>query len=233
MEQGMHRALNHIRWRLHAWRVAEQGFTLVEVLAAAVLITWGLLVLLDVLPRGLRLGELGKDQGAASALAQQKMEYCKSIPTTSTSPCPPAVLSCFVGDYGSRTTASVNPQPECFDPNGSLLAAGTTCVGMLPSQTAYFARDTQIQYWTWDVATSKYKAAAPYTVPALGTSYVFRVSVATYWSVNGMDWDPAKGWFRAPSATVFSSTGVTGCVVGGQAVPMGMGCIQVSAFIAP
>jgi type II secretory pathway pseudopilin PulG len=234
MEQGMHRKPNHIKRVLRAVREAEQGFTLVEVLAAAVLLTWGMLVLLDVLPRGLRLGELGKDQGAAAALAQQKLEYYKNQSTTT--------LTSAVGDYGTRTLLppAQDPQPECFDPNGTRLAgAGSTCAGMVP-QTAYFARDTQIQYWIWDSATSKYKAntPTPYTVPGT-TPYVFRVSVATYWFVRGAGVAP-------PGGTTFQvgNPGVpTGCVPPGgnlvarsdpgPVVPMGMGCIQVSAFISP
>jgi len=220
---------------LRTLREAECGFTLVEVLAATILITWGILIMLDVLPRGLRLGELGKDQAAATTLAQQKLEYFKSLPTMS-SPCPPMSIICFVGDYGSRTSVppQQDAQPECFDPNGTRLASGSTCATMLTSQTAYFARDTQVQYWTWDAPTSKYvKPASPYSAPAGSTPFVFRVSVATYWKVSGMDVDPQRGWFRGQSATAFSSQGVTGCVVGGQPVPMGIGCIQVSAFIAP
>ena len=221
----MRSLLNRIRLP-ESLREAEQGFTLVEVLAAAVLLTWGLLVLLDVLPRGLRLSELGKDQGTATALAQQKLEFYKTKTT--------AWMTTDVGNYVSRGSSVVDMQPECFDVNGTLLAAGATCAGMFP-QTAYFARDTQIQYWTWDNATSKYSGTAPYTAPGT-TPYVFRVSVATYWFVRGAG-------VPAPGVTTFQTGGPTGCVPPGgntiartdpgPAVSMGTGCIQVSAFISP
>src|SRR5574337_988802 len=127
----MRKVLRYIGRVMRALREAERGFTLIEALASIVLLTWGLLVLFDVLPRGLRLGELGNDQGRATALAQQKMEYYKSL----------APSSLTVGDYGTRA--------ECFDLNGNLLSTGSTCTTAFSNQLAYYARDTQIQYWTW------------------------------------------------------------------------------------
>ena len=202
-----------LRYVQRVLREADEGFTLVEALAAVILLTWGLLVLLDVIPRGLRLGELANDQGRAAALAQQKLEYYKSVATS----------SLVVGDYGTRA--------ECFDQNGNLLSTGSTCTTAFSNQQATYVRDTQIQYWTWNSSASKFTNPTPYTAPSgcqsscpAGTLY--RVSLATYWYVRGQG-------APAPGTTVFQTGNTSGCVVGGAAVPFGQGCIQVSTFIAP
>lgn len=209
----MRNVLRYVERVLRALREAERGLTFIEVFAAIVLLTAGLLVIFDVLPRGLRLGELGNDQGRATALAQQKLEYYKSL----------APSSLTVGDYGTRA--------ECLDLNGNLLSTGSTCTTAFSSQHAYYARDTQIQYWTWNTGSSQFTNPAPYTAPSgcqancpVGTLY--RVSVATYWYVGGAG-------VPAPGTTAFQTGATSGCVVGGTAVPMGIGCIQVSTFISP
>jgi Tfp pilus assembly protein PilV len=209
----MRNVLRSVERELRALREAERGFTLIEALAAVVLLTWGLLVLLDVMPRGLRLGELANDQGRATALALQKLEYYKSLATSSLG----------VGDYGTRA--------ECFDQNGNLLSTGSTCTTAVSNQQATYARDTQIQYWTWNASANKFTNPTPYTAPtgcqsACPSGTLYRVSVATYWYVRGQGAPP-------PGTTVFQTGATSGCVVGGAAAPMGIGCIQVSTFIAP
>ncbi len=77
-------------------------------------------------------------------MAQQEIECLKSQPTSA--------LSGFVGDYATSRTptpAVCNPSSSAafsayFDPNGTTTTQAA----------AYFARDVQIQYWTWSTSTS-------------------------------------------------------------------------------
>jgi prepilin-type N-terminal cleavage/methylation domain-containing protein len=113
-------------------------------------------------------------------------------------------LGLDVGDYGTVPT-------EYFDQDGT----STT------QSAAYFTRDVQIQYWTWSASTNAFVAPSnPYAAPT--GPYVFRVSVATHWLVRGQ--------------TVFTSGSTTspnGCVTGGSAVTVGLGCVTVSTFVTP
>ncbi|HEV2360058.1 MAG TPA: prepilin-type N-terminal cleavage/methylation domain-containing protein [bacterium] len=111
----------------------------------------------------------------------------------------------LVGDYGSGAVPS-----QYFDQDGN----GTT-----PS-AAYFTRDVQIQYWPWNSSTSGFSATNPYTPPT--GSYVYHVSVTTHWPVRGQ--------------TIYTSGNVgspNGCVAGGAAVQVGLGCVTVSTFVTP
>ena len=115
-----------------------------------------------------------------------------------------SALASLVGDYG--TVAS-----GYFDQNGATTTAAA----------AYFTRDVQIQYWTWSTSTNAFvQPASPYVVPT--GSYLYRISVATHWPVRGQ--------------TIFTSGNANspnGCVRGGAAVTVGLGCITVSSFVAP
>lgn len=117
-----------------------------------------------------------------------------------------STFSAIVGDYG--TVAS-----EYFDQNGNATTAAL----------AYLTRDVQIQYWTWSASSNQFTLpGTPYTAPSLGTQYVYRVSVAAHWPVRGQT-----------AFTSGNTTSPNGCVVGGAAVPTGIGCVQVSTFITP
>lgn len=113
-------------------------------------------------------------------------------------------LGTSVGDYGTVPS-------QYFDQDGN----GATQSG------AYFTRDVQIQYWPWSASTNAFVLpASPYTAPA--GAYMFRVSVTTHWLVRGQ--------------TVFTSGNTTspnGCVTGGSAVTVGLGCVTISTFVAP
>ena len=187
----------------------ERGFTLIEVMVACVLLTFGLVAVAGVFPQGLAMGLYGKDQTRAASLAQQEVE-CLKNQTTST-------LGGFVQDYGvTKPSATVcNPSSTAaattyFDQNGNV----TT------SSAAYFTRDVQVQYWPWN-GTAYTLTATPYTAPS--GSYVYRVSVATHWLVHGQ--------------TIYTSGQISptpnGCVNGGTAVPTGQGCVQVSTIVSP
>lgn len=188
----------------------EAGFTLVEVMIAIVLLTFGLLAVADVIPRGLLLGVYGKDQTRSASLGQQEIECLRNQA--------PSVLDGMAGDYG--TTRAVNPtacnlgglpsMTTYFNQNGVVTAAGATNV--------YFTRDVQVQYWPYNVTTNAFALPASYTKPA-GT-YVYRVSVATHWLIHGQ--------------TIYTSGQATnGCVSGGTALPLGQGCVQVSSYTSP
>jgi len=189
----------------------ERGFTLLEVMVGIVLLTFGLLAVADVFSRGLALGLYGEDQTRGAGLAQQQVEFLKTVPT-SASPCPgtPVAqttstgLNCLVGDYKATVATSY------FDTSGNPTAQAT----------AYYSRDVQIQYWTWDSVNNKF-VQAPYS-PAPSQNYVFRISVATHWLVRG-------------KTTFVSGQATNGCVVGSPAtaVPTGLGCVQISTFISP
>ena len=190
--------------------MSERGFTLLEVMCGIVLLAFGLLAVADVFSRGLALGLYGEDQTRGAALAQQQVEFLKTVPT-SASPCPGTPiaqttstgLNCLVGDY------AVNVSTSYFDVNGSPTVAAS----------AYYSRDVQIQYWAWDSVNNKFAVASPaYTAP--GGSYVFRVSVATHWLVRG------KTTFQSGQAT-------NGCIAGASAVPTSLGCVQISTFVSP
>lgn len=188
----------------------EQGFTLIETMVAVILLLVGLLGLLEVFPRGLRLGLYGNDQGKASALGLQRLEFYKNQLSTA--------LPSRVGDYGSGGRPA-DAGPEYFDPNGQF----TT------QTNAYYTRDVQVQYWTWNSTTAQFvKSSTPYTAPASNVPYVFRVAVATHWVVRAQ----APG---SPRMDVYTpgGSGASGCVVNNTSVPMGSGCIEISTFISP
>lgn len=182
----------------------ERGFTLLEVMIAIVLITVGLLAAAGSFPQLTAASLYGKDQTRSANLAQQKMEVYRNTGCSA--------LNALVGDYG--TVAS-----QYFDQNGTSTTAAA----------AYFTRDVQIQYWTWSASAKAFvQPANPYTAPS-GTctssaspSYVYHLSVATHWLVRGQ--------------TTFTSGNVSspnGCVKSGAAVPVGLGCVTVSSFVAP
>jgi len=175
----------------------DAGFTLIETMLAVVLMAVGLIAVAGVYSRGLVASVYGQDQTEAASLAQRWVEDLKNGPTT--------VLASDAGDYGTLTSLY-------FDRN----ANATT------QANAVFTVDLQVQYWTWNSASGQYiKSATPYTAPGSGP-YVYRVSAATHWKVNG--------------GTVFTSghlSSPNGCVVGGVAVPVGTGCVQISTFVAP
>jgi len=171
---------------------------------AIVLMTFGLVAVADVFPHGLALGLYGKDQTTAAGLGQQKIEYYKNQATS--------ILGPLVGDYTVKVTT------EYFDTRGN--ATTQTATG---AAAPYFLRDVQIQYWTWNGATSQFTLpASPYAVPGAGISFVYRVSTATHWLVRGQ--------------TVFASGNTStpnGCVNGAAQASTGLGCVQVSTFITP
>ena len=195
----------------------EHGFTLIETMVAVVLLLVGLLGLLEVFPRGLRLGVQGNDQGKASALNLQRIEFYKNQSSTA--------LVSRVGDYGA-IGRPVDAGPEYFDANG----ATTT------QAIAYYTRDVQVQYWTWN-GTQFVKPTNPYTAPGSGVPYVFRMAVATHWLVRAQTAGAAGS--PPPRIDVYTPGGTgtppppSGCVVNNTSVPMGSGCIEVSTFTAP
>ena len=171
----------------------EGGFTLLECMLAIVLLLIGLLAAAEVFPHTTALALYGKDQTRATNLAQQQMEVYRNTVTST--------LASSAGDYG--TVAS-----QYFDQNGN----STT------QASAYFTRDVQIQYWSWNATSNLFqKAASPYVTPT--TSYVYHVSVITHWPVRGQ--------------TAFVTGTTSGCVSGGSTVTVGIGCITLSTFTSP
>jgi hypothetical protein len=116
-----------------------------------------------------------------------------------------STLAGKVGDYGTVPS-------QYFDQNGNTVTS---------TSATYFTRDVQIQYWTWLSSTGAFAAPVnPYAVPT--GPYMFHVAVATHWPVRGQ--------------TVFTSgnsSSPNGCVAGGSAVPVGLGCVTVSSLVAP
>jgi prepilin-type N-terminal cleavage/methylation domain-containing protein len=116
-----------------------------------------------------------------------------------------STLAGKVGDYGTVPS-------QDFDQNGNAVTS---------TSATYFTRDVQIQYWTWVASTGAFAAPVnPYAVPT--GSYMFHVAVATHWPVRGQ--------------TIFTSghsTSPNGCVAGGAAVTVGLGCVTVSSLVAP
>lgn len=190
---------------------SERGFTLLEVMVGIVLLAFGLLAVADVFSRGLALGLYGEDQTRGAGLAQQQVEFLKTVPT-SASPCPATPiaqttstgLNCLVGDYAVAVSTSY------FDINGTPTVAAT----------AYYSRDVQVQYWPWNGVTSQFVGTAPYIVP--GGPYVFRVTVATHWLVRGK-----TTWVSG------QPVGSNGCIVAATVVTTSLGCLQVSTFVSP
>jgi prepilin-type N-terminal cleavage/methylation domain-containing protein len=118
-----------------------------------------------------------------------------------------STLAGLVGDYG--TVAS-----QSFDQNGNTVTQ---------TSATYFTRDVQIQYWTWAALTGAFAApASPYVAPAVGTNYVFHIAVATHWPVRGQT-----------AYTSGNSNSPNGCVTGGSAVTVGIGCVTVGTFVTP
>ena len=115
-----------------------------------------------------------------------------------------STLAGSVGDYG--TVGS-----QYFDLNGNTTTASA----------AYFTRDVQIQYWTWSASTGVFAAPVnPYAAPT--GPYLFHIAVATHWPVRGQT-----------IYTSGNSTSPNGCVAGGTAVAVGLGCVTVSTFVTP
>lgn len=96
-----------------------------------------------------------------------------------------------------------------FDQNGNAVTqTGST----------YFTRDVQIQYWAWVTSTSAFAPPInPYTTPT--AAYVYHIAVATHWLVRGQ--------------TTFTTGTTAGCVTGGTAATVGLGCVTVGTFVAP
>jgi prepilin-type N-terminal cleavage/methylation domain-containing protein len=122
-----------------------------------------------------------------------------------------------VEDYRNTVTTTLSSAvgdfgtvaSQYFDQNGVTTTQGA----------AYFTRDVQIQYWTWSVtSTSFVQPASPYVSPT--TSYVYHISVVTHWPVRG-------------HTAFVSGTTPEGCVVGGAAAAVGLGCITLSSFTSP
>jgi prepilin-type N-terminal cleavage/methylation domain-containing protein len=200
----------------------ERGFTLIEVMVACVLLTFGLVAVAGVFPQGLAMGLYGKDQTRSAGLAQQEIECLKNqVVLLGAGKALNNVGGggyVFVGDYGSTrsTTPTVcNPSSTAavttyFDQNGN----PTT------SSAAYFTRDVQVQYWSWN-GTGYVLPASPYSQPS--GPYIYRVSVATHWLVHGQTIYTSGQTSPSPN----------GCVNGGSAVPTGHGCVQVSTIVSP
>jgi Tfp pilus assembly protein PilV len=184
--------------------LGEKGFTLLEAMLGIMFLLIGLLAVADVFPRGLSLGRYGKDQTVATSLAVQEVEDLKNSGTT--------FIQGKVGDYASAGTVAT----VYFKQDGTQ----TTQADPL----AYFARDVQVQYWTWNSTTSQFvlptSPASPYTAPASGTAYVYRVSVATHWLVRGQ-------------TSFVSGQATNGCVNNTVAAPTGIGCVQFSTYVSP
>ncbi len=182
--------------------VGEKGFTLLEAMLGIMFLLIGLLAVADVFPRGLSLGRYGKDQTVATSLAVQETEDLKNSGSS--------FIQGNVGDYASVGTVAT----AYFKQDGTQTTQS--------DPLAYFVRDVQIQYWTWNntqfvLPTSP---ASPYTAPASGTPYVYRVSVATHWLVRGQ-------------TSFVSGQATNGCVNNSVAVPTGIGCVQVSTYVSP
>ena len=182
----------------------ERGFTLIEVMIAIVLMTVGLLAAADSFPRLTAASLYGKDQTRGANLAQQQLEAYRNAPSS---------LSSLVGDYGTVASAY-------FDQNGTATA----------QSAAYFTRDVQIQYWSWSTSSGAFTPPSnPYVLPSGCNSplqssdpCVYHVSIATHWPVRGQ--------------TIFTSGNASspnGCVAGGAAVAVGLGCLTVSTFVTP
>ena len=87
-------------------RVAdERGFTIVEVLIAAVIITLSLVALATIVPIGVYGVQEGSQTSAATFLADQKLEQVKSLPWTSA----PAPGNDCLGLSASSTSAPTVP----------------------------------------------------------------------------------------------------------------------------
>lgn len=117
-----------------------------------------------------------------------------------------STLAGYVGDYGTFPS-------QYFDQNGNAVS-GT-------SPSVYFTRDVQVQYWTWITSTGAFgTGTSPYTAPS--GPYMFHVAVAMHWPVRGQT-----------AYTSGNSTSPNGCVSGGAAVAVGIGCVTVSSLVTP
>ncbi len=213
-----------VRKRVLASINREYGFTLIETMLGIVLLTVGLLAVADVFPAGLALSRYGKDQTMAANLAQQEVEYLKTLTTAWQTTCtsPPTAVNCAVADYNALLPNSTQALHQTINQNGQ-----------------QYVRDVQVQVWTYadcrfgvpgqsftcpDGTTVTFPGTTQYPVPAAQPSplYIFRVSVATHWIARGQ--------------TIFTSGNTSspnGCVSGGAAVSTGLGCVQISTFISP
>lgn len=202
----------------------ERGFTLLEVMISIVVLTFGLLAVASVLPTGLGLSLYGKDQTRSASLAQQEIECLKNVTTVPTGGSPPvtATLQGAVQDYGVARSAGAptvcNPSSSTalttyFDQNGAPTSAAN----------AYFTRDVQVQYWTWNGSTQFAVSGTPYSSTPPAGNYVFRVTAATHWLVQG------QTLYKSGQ----TSPNLNGCAIGSTAYTVGLGCVTASTFISP
>ncbi len=184
---------------------SERGFTIIEVMLSIVLLTVGLLAVATVFQQGLAVTLYGKDQTKAAALAQQEIEFLKtqapysaSCPATPLAQTATAALNCWVGTYGD----------------------GTVATATVSADGQQYARDVQVQYWVWDGTQGQFVVSGTPTQRPSSGQFVYRVSVATHWTVRGQT-----------SFVSGSSSGPNGCVTAGAAAPVGLGCVEVSTFM--
>ncbi len=91
----------------------ERGFTLIEVMVAIILLTFGLLAVAGVFPQGLAMGLYGKDQTRSASLAQQEMECI--IYQYGAGNLALGGSTGIVGDYGSTRSST----PTVCNPNST------------------------------------------------------------------------------------------------------------------
>lgn len=70
-------------WPIRPARVLQAGFTLVEVLIAALILTVALLAIVTMIPVGASTVDYNAGMARGTALAQQRIEQLKNVPFTS------------------------------------------------------------------------------------------------------------------------------------------------------
>lgn len=103
----MNRSVSHVEMAFAPRLGREQGFTLIEMLLATLIVIIGLVAVAQLVPSSLMMNANNRSDGTALVLAQKQMEALRAIPltqTTFTDPqgitCPLAT-TCNIGDAAS------------------------------------------------------------------------------------------------------------------------------------
>src|SRR4051794_38693280 len=182
LRANVHRLLMKTRWIQERLR-AEEGFTLIEVLVAAVLLVTALLVLVASLDSERRLGDNAQAQGAAAQFAERELDTLLARPYNelALNRLPTTVLD------GSKPTASWGSTrlllPSALPTNdertdvNTVFCADTQCPSAVPSVSDWTSdkpavRGKVYRYVTWVNDASCPDADCP------GTTDYKRITVA-------------------------------------------------------
>jgi Tfp pilus assembly protein PilV len=120
-----------MRDRSHSAARGQEGFTVIEVLVAVLVLTVGMITLLSAFDPARRLGTQAEERQAVSARADRELQRVQSLPWA---------------QIALKATPTVNAGATAKDP--TFYISNGPCVGTGPTSTPCYQ-------WDWSTATSK------------------------------------------------------------------------------